>query len=317
MKRNLLLSLFLTLFSVLSIHAQQDTVLFRVGVNCPGQTFLFNAKALVEGQTYTLEGYTLPTAYSHLQPLYNSLLGSTFTIEEGAINEKIRVDWILNELDCTNGGYLPINGAALLFNSHYTVSRWVDNDWFPVTGDYNFLDSKKAVLSIKNSQAFQTFRLAVPLYVNDIAFVFQIAGGTFIPTGLTLDIPSDTTDVNAFWVIKAAHLSTIVGGPKDQLTGIEDSKLNNNIPSDFVLNQNYPNPFNPSTFIEYSVPQRTNVEINVYNILGVKIATLFSGTKEAGNYRINFDAGELASGIYIYEMKTSHFVQSRKMLFMK
>jgi len=73
------------------------------------------------------------------------------------------------------------------------------------------------------------------------------------------------------------------------------------------LKQNFPNPFNPSTQIEYFLPQRTYVEINIYNILGKKMFVLvkFEGAK--GWHKVQFNAEDLPSGLYIYELLTPMF----------
>lgn len=93
--------------------------------------------------------------------------------------------------------------------------------------------------------------------------------------------------------------------------------IDNNIPTDFVLSQNYPNPFNPSTKIEFSVPETAHVTIKVYDAIGNEIVTLYSGEKGAGNYKVNFDGKNLASGIYYCKMSTGNFSKSIKMLLMK
>ena len=88
-------------------------------------------------------------------------------------------------------------------------------------------------------------------------------------------------------------------------------------PSGFELNQNYPNPFNPSTTIRYTLPLAGNVTLKVYNALGQEIATLVNDHQKAQNYEVTFDASNLASGIYIYTLKTDKFSQSKKMLLVK
>lgn len=76
-----------------------------------------------------------------------------------------------------------------------------------------------------------------------------------------------------------------------------------NLPSRFELKQNYPNPFNPSTNISYSLPATSNVSITVYDINGRKVADLLSSSSQtAGQHNISFDAGNLASGIYLYKI---------------
>jgi len=85
----------------------------------------------------------------------------------------------------------------------------------------------------------------------------------------------------------------------------------------FRLLQNYPNPFNPVTTIGYRLPQVSDVELVVYNILGQKVRTLVNKKQAAGAYRIKFDASHLASGLYVYRLKAGAFVSYKKMLLIK
>jgi hypothetical protein len=88
-------------------------------------------------------------------------------------------------------------------------------------------------------------------------------------------------------------------------------------PVEFTLEQNYPNPFNPGTVIKYSIPENGFVTLVVYNLLGEKVASLLNGLQDAGRYEINFDASNLASGIYVYNLKSGNFNSVKKMLLMK
>ncbi|MCF8240129.1 MAG: T9SS type A sorting domain-containing protein [Melioribacteraceae bacterium] len=91
----------------------------------------------------------------------------------------------------------------------------------------------------------------------------------------------------------------------------------NYLPTEFALEQNYPNPFNPATTIEYSLPGEENVELKIYDILGNEVKILVNGKQEAGFYKVNFNASNLASGLYIYRIQAGKFRQTRKMLLMK
>ncbi len=88
-------------------------------------------------------------------------------------------------------------------------------------------------------------------------------------------------------------------------------------PTVFSLEQNFPNPFNPSTVIRYALAVAGNVTLNVYNALGEKVAGLVNGLMPAGNHTVQFDASNLNSGLYIYEIRSGSFTASRKMLFIK
>ena len=89
------------------------------------------------------------------------------------------------------------------------------------------------------------------------------------------------------------------------------------VPFHFELSQNYPNPFNPTTAISYSIPIQGLVTFKIYNTLGEEVMTLANEVQQAGNYEVKFDASNLPSGIYFYKMKSSDFVQVKKMLLIK
>ncbi len=91
-----------------------------------------------------------------------------------------------------------------------------------------------------------------------------------------------------------------------------------NIPSSFSLEQNYPNPFNPSTSIEYSVPSNEHVSLKIFDVLGNEIQTLVNEQKSAGNYKVNFTASNLSSGVYLYRLKTSSgIIMTKKLVLLK
>jgi hypothetical protein len=89
------------------------------------------------------------------------------------------------------------------------------------------------------------------------------------------------------------------------------------VPDEFALYQNYPNPFNPSTNIQYDVKDAGEVRIRIYDITGRYIQTLVNERKTAGRYHVTFDAGNLASGIYLMRMETGTFLQIKKMTLIK
>jgi hypothetical protein len=88
-------------------------------------------------------------------------------------------------------------------------------------------------------------------------------------------------------------------------------------PIQFALEQNYPNPFNPSTTIKFSIPEKSAVELNVYNQLGELVQTLVNKEMTAGTYDVEFNGENLSSGIYFYQIKAKNFVSTRKLVLLK
>lgn len=88
-------------------------------------------------------------------------------------------------------------------------------------------------------------------------------------------------------------------------------------PKNFFLGQNYPNPFNPSTVINYNIPQDSYVKIKLYDNTGREVLTLLSEFISAGYYTINFNASDLASGIYFYNINAGEYTATNKMMLVR
>ena len=116
------------------------------------------------------------------------------------------------------------------------------------------------------------------------------------------------------WVIgtRGTILKTSTGG--DAITGISETSIEQSIPSKYFLSQNYPNPFNPVTTITYLIPKSSFVSLKIYDILGRKVETLVKEFQFEGKFSIHFDAGQLPSGIYFYQLRTGDFIDTKKMV---
>lgn len=89
------------------------------------------------------------------------------------------------------------------------------------------------------------------------------------------------------------------------------------LPGTFELSQNYPNPFNPTTAIRYSLPEATEVTLDVYDMLGRRVSTLVNARQPPGSYSVDFDASHLANGLYLYTISAGAYRATRKMVVLK
>jgi len=145
-------------------------------------------------------------------------------------------------------------------------------------------------------------------------------------------IPNDTS-ISFVWYTgegheaSAAAVSSAQASGSIRVTNISVTELVNTttfvaekpagVVSTFSLAQNYPNPFNPSTNISYTVPSHQFVSLQVYDVLGRKVATLVNETKDAGTYSVRFDASSLPSGVYLYRLQAGSYSETKKLLLMK
>lgn len=116
-------------------------------------------------------------------------------------------------------------------------------------------------------------------------------------------------------VHNAKYAVSLLQASLQQLTGVE--MTNDVIPQAYALQQNYPNPFNPATTIEFSIPENKDVTLKVYDAVGREVTTLHSGILKTGNYKIVWNASNLASGVYYYKLSSVNFSLVKKMVFLK
>ena len=96
-----------------------------------------------------------------------------------------------------------------------------------------------------------------------------------------------------------------------------NTSVDEELPFDYMLSQNYPNPFNPTTSIVFSIPSTDHVTLKVYDTLGRSVRTLVDGTMSLGQHEVQFEAGDLPSGMYLYRLESGDFSASRTLMLIK
>jgi len=178
-------------------------------------------------------------------------------------------------------------------------------------------DSTSILIKWNPVDSTSSYSLQISLNENFSNFILNKTG--INPTEYTVNGLSN--DTIYYWRVKAANLNgnsswSAIWSFKTYLTPtiIEGKYLNE--PERYEI-ENYPNPFNPETTIQYTIPQSIFVKLKVYNILGEQIAFLVNDLKLAGTYKIKFNASNLPSGIYFYELQTKNWVKVNKMQLLK
>ncbi|MCB0748825.1 MAG: T9SS type A sorting domain-containing protein, partial [Ignavibacteriae bacterium] len=176
-------------------------------------------------------------------------------------------------------------------------------------GYYMFNNNKQVILKLKAAQLLT--------FLGEQKITLEQLIGWFVSEGLLADLEGikfHYTIGDEWFKIYLSHFSKIAIGIDNSVTDVNIIKT---LPTDYQLAQNYPNPFNPSTTISYSLPKDGFTKLTVYNSIGVEVKTLVSENKIAGNYVINFNAGNLPSGIYFYDLSSGTFRSTKKMILIK
>ncbi|TVQ15588.1 MAG: T9SS C-terminal target domain-containing protein [Balneolaceae bacterium] len=203
-------------------------------------------------------------------------------------NNKIR--WTIN----TSGGITDID-------SETTVER---NRWYNVTAWYSGADMELYIDG--KLEAFKYWSGAINPSPVDLTI------GQIVPNNNQYNFNGKIDDIRLYdYALPYDEILRLAS----VTTSVEDGR--NELPQKTHLYQNYPNPFNPATMISFDLKDAGDVSIRVYNMLGQEVGNLVQARMSAGSYSIPFDASALASGLYIYRLKTGNFVHSRKMVLIK
>lgn len=144
---------------------------------------------------------------------------------------------------------------------------------------------------------------------------------TIITSNSTNAVLNNLSNNTYYWRVRSktadGNYSSYSSIAKFIANDITDVENENSLPNEFTMSQNYPNPFNPTTTIEFSIPTNGIYTLEVFNILGQKVATLLNGNLEQGNHKAIFNATNLSTGIYLYRLSGNSVTITKKMMILK
>jgi len=308
--------------------SQSDTLFIKAyTVNPQNHSVIVKAKILGTGTAHT-DSLNLYDDGMHGDENPNDNIYGNSKILSGIPEDQYFVDIYTNDLtESTSQKYRKLNYFFLrkgpIVFDHYRITS---PDTIPHHGDrlkFEFAlrnNGLSATVNNITSQvvALDTFSLIYPQTI--IQYASIPAGSTVVGNGrqyieFNID-PFDTINVilkiDIFQYGRLEWTDTL---SFTVINGLEP--LNNYYPKEFNLSQNYPNPFNPNTIIEFSIPNAELVTLKIYNMLGQEVTTLVSYKLKSGTYKYTWDAGSLASGVYLYSLQTSEYLETRKMILMR
>ncbi|MDQ3020934.1 MAG: T9SS type A sorting domain-containing protein [Bacteroidota bacterium] len=281
-------------------------------------------------------------SFSNVTPQYKSKIINTFLCEGFSSTTFPPVDWTLEYtgdlfwLRDTVSSYGVGTGSAVFY--FYTAFPGTIQSLITLT-----FDSSTAGDSLKFDHAYCTYEIEVDqLQIetstnggNSYTTLIILDGGVsgpLVTAPPSLDIFFPSSDQ---WATKKYSLPP--GTNKISFKALSDygnnlfldsicvvspivgisNVINTNIPGDYFLSQNSPNPFNPVTKINYQLPKADYVTLKIYDDLGKEVASLINSRQDAGKYSVEFNAGNLSSGIYFYKIQSGEFAAVKRMVLIK
>jgi hypothetical protein len=285
----------------LSVHPETGVLYGLVTDNSSSQLIRVNAAA---GDSYLLYTINIPTlnsmAFDTTGTLYVvTLNGELHTVDLSTGNTNFVVD--------AEGSY---NGITF---HPGTNELWATTRSIVVNKDAVFK------VNLATGDTIKVGNTGLGKLTNSIAFdeslnLYGIIGAeNDVADFISIDL---STGVGT--IIGSVGFKSILGlaFSESGITSVEDDG-NSSIPYEYALRQNYPNPFNPSTIINFVLPEKSFVDLRVYNILGKEVETLVLDEKPAGYHEVQFTAQGLPSGVYLYKLKAGKFSETKKMILVK
>jgi len=197
-------------------------------------------------------------------------------------------------------------------------SKYISAGWVRVTAEVSSNNLKTSAFISPDNKNLTVVVINTGSETEQMSFNFRnfdVTGGQVIRTSDLEEGENISSNYDGSTPIDFPNRSITTLAFSGERTGLEVKEPVN--PERFSLSQNYPNPFNAMTTINYSLASDNLVEIKLFDVNGRELKTLISQKLPAGNYAIEYDAAQLNSGIYFYQIKAGNFYQSRKMILLK
>ncbi len=226
------------------------------------------------------------------------------------------------------------NQYGTLRDINGTIPAYLDSihnhDWALYAGvEFGGQDYYKKPVSVEISAASATSGGVVEVWLDSLDTGQKIAACTIENTGGWDTFETFSADVDSISGNHDVYLNFLGSGRLFRIdwfrfigetynpTSVANEPDKNDVIHSFFLQQNYPNPFNPVTKICYSVPQKSDITIKVYNSAGKEVITLYEGVRQKGHYSTIFNGEGLSSGIYYYRIQSGSYSKTQKMILLK
>lgn len=216
--------------------------------------------------------------------------------------------------DVDNGNTYLISPAFDLTDTEtiFRFALWYTNGF----GDDPYNDIFNVWISANDGADWTIVETIGPISAPEWLNLWYIVNDFITPTD-QVRFRFDVSDLNQGSIVEAAIDAFEIVGWECDPTGIADEIDGIDLPVDFALIGSYPNPFNASVTIEYALPEQSNVEIDIFDLLGRKIDTIVDETRQAGYHQAIWNANENSTGVYFYSIKAGNFTDTKKMLLLK
>jgi len=222
------------------------------------------------------------------------------------------------EAEVTVSSQSFINFKANLIDENYST-KWISNEetpWVQLTWNGTVSTNRIILYELDNSTHITTGKLTFSDSSSIITGETPDDGSAYV-----VEFDEKTTTWIRFDITNGVGTKQgltefeVYGSFTEYPTNIE--KNFNSLPMEFKLGQNYPNPFNPTTKIEYSVPEPGFTQLSIYDLQGREIASLINKEQNFGNYKVEFDASSLSSGIYLYRIQSGNYSETKKFILLQ